>query len=354
MKKFLAVLLTVLSITAFSIKPQAASSSAYTVIEQSSGRILYSVNGENKMPMASTTKVMTAILVIEKLDLEKEYSIPDEAVGIEGSSIYLTKGEKLTGLELLYGLMMASGNDAAHALAIITSGTLGEFIYQMNMKAQELGLKNTHFSDPCGLRSDGHYTTSNDLAALCAYAMNDPLFCQVVSTKNYQIRGPKGTRYLYNKNRILGEFEGGNGIKTGYTRAAGRCLCASAKRNGMQLISVVLNDYNWFNNSKAVLEKAFNEYSMVQISQKGKKVTSVNISGGIPQKCDIITSEDVFYPLKKGEYIKAQYEIVLNKKAPVQMGESAGKVNFYLDKKLVKTAPCVFNEEIKKQTFLGG
>lgn len=354
MKRILAVVLAIISVTAFNIKTKAASLSAYTVIEQSSGRILYSVNGDNKMPMASTTKVMTAVLVIEKLDLEKEYSIPDAAVGIEGSSIYLTKGEKLTGLELLYGLMMASGNDAAYALAIITAGSLNEFIYQMNMKAQELGLKNTHFADPCGLRSDGHYTTSNDLAALCAYAMNNPLFCQVVSTKNYQIRGPKGTRYLYNKNRILGEFEGGNGIKTGYTRAAGRCLCSSAKRNGMQIISVVLNDYNWFNNSKALLEKAFNEYSLVQIAQKGKKVTSVNISGGNKQKCDIITNEDVFYPLKKGEYIKAQYEIVLNKQAPVNMGESAGRVAFYLDDNLVKNAVCVFNEDIKKQSFLGG
>ena len=167
MKKLLAVMLIIISISAFNINPQCASLSAYTVIEQSSGRILYSVNDNQKMPMASTTKVMTAILVIENLDLKKEYLIPDEAVGIEGSSIYLKKGEKLTGMDLLYGLMLASGNDAAYALAILTSGSTEEFIYKMNMKAQELGLKNTHFSDPCGLRSDGHYTTSKELAFLC-------------------------------------------------------------------------------------------------------------------------------------------------------------------------------------------
>ncbi|MBE7091759.1 MAG: D-alanyl-D-alanine carboxypeptidase [Clostridiales bacterium] len=354
MKKFLAVLLILISVTAFNVTPKCASLSAYTVIEQTSGRVLYSCNGDSKMPMASTTKVMTAVLVIENLDLEKEYTVPDEAIGIEGSSIYLKKGEVLTGMELLYGLMMASGNDAAHALAILTSGSTDEFIYQMNMKAQELGLKNTHFADPCGLRSDGHYTTSNDLAFLCAYAMKNPLFCQVVATKNYQIRGVQGTRYLYNKNRILGEFEGGNGIKTGYTRAAGRCLCSSAKRDNMQIISVVLNDYNWFNNSKALMEKAFNEYSMVQIAKKDKIVTSVNISGSNNEKCDIITGEDVFYPLKKGEYIRAKYDVVLNKQAPVKKGESAGKVYFYLNDSLVKESFCVFNNDIQKHHSLFG
>ncbi len=342
MKKLLAVMLIIISVSAFNINPKCASLSAYTVVEQSSGRILYSVNDNQKMPMASTTKVMTAMLVIENLDLQKEYTIPDEAVGIEGSSIYLKKGEKLTGLDLLYGLMLASGNDAAYALAILTSGSTEEFIYQMNLKAQELGLKNTHFSDPCGLRSDGHYTTSKELAFLCAYAMNNPLFNEIVATKTYQINGETGTRYLYNKNRIL-DVQGGNGIKTGYTKKAGRCLCSSIKRNGMQLICVVLNDYNWFNNSASLMEKAFKEYSMVKIAEKDKKITSVNIIGAKKQKCDIITKEDVFYPLKKGEYIKAHYDFQQNIKAPVKKGESAGKAYYYLDDKMVKQAPLFFN-----------
>ena len=293
------------------------------------------------MPMASTTKVMTAMLVIENLDLKKEYTIPDEAVGIEGSSMYLKKGEKLTGLDLLYGLMLVSGNDAAYALAILTSGNTEQFVYKMNMKAQELGLKNTHFSDPCGLRSDGHYTTSKELAFLCAYAMNNPLFCEIIATKTYQIKSETGTRYLYNKNKIL-DIQGGNGIKTGYTQKAGRCLCSSIKRNGMQLICVVLNDYNWFNNSKDLMEKAFKEYSFVKIGEKDKKITSVNISSKKQQKCDIILNEDVFYPLKKGEYIKAHYDFSLNKQL-VEKGEKAGQAYYYLDDKQVKTAPLFFN-----------
>ncbi len=347
MKKLIAVMLIIISISAFNITPKCASLDAYTVIEQSTGRILYSVNDEQKMPMASTTKVMTAMLVIENLDLQKEYTVPDKAVGIEGSSMYLKKGEKLTGLDLLYGMMLASGNDAAYALAILTSGSVEEFVYKMNMKAQELGLKNTRFSDPCGLKSEDHYTTSKELALLCAYAMQNDLFNEIVATKTHQIKGQTGTRYLYNKNKIL-DYSGGNGIKTGYTKKAGRCLCASMKRNGMQVICVVLNNYNWFNDSVNLMEKAFNEYTMVQIGEKDKKITSVNISGSKKQKCDIILPEDVFYPLKKGEYIKAHYDFTKNKQAPVNKGENAGMVYYYLNDEMVKTAPLVFNQNVTK------
>ena len=347
MKKIISVMLIFMCITAFNINAQAVSASAYTVIEKSSGRILYESNGNKRMAMASTTKVMTAILVIENLDLYKVYDIPDEAVGIEGSSIYLKKGEKLTGEELLYGLMMASGNDAAYALAILTSGSSEDFIALMNEKARELKLNDTHFEDPCGLKSENHYTTSNDLARLCAYVMNNDIFKKVVSTKNYQIGEGENLRYLYNKNRILGELEGGDGIKTGYTRNAGRCLCSSATRNGVQVICVVLNDYNWFNDSKALLNKAFSEYKFVQLSKQGEIVTSANIFGGNLEKCDIITKEDVFYPLKKGEYLKAKYEILLDTYAPVKKGQDAGEIKFFLDDKEVIKVPCVFKEDVQ-------
>lgn len=350
MKKTVAIALILVSICAFNIRTEAVSASSYAVIEQASGRMLYQSNGDAPMPMASTTKVMTAILVLETLDISKEYDIPSEAVGIEGSSIYLQKGEKLTGEELLYGLMMASGNDAAHALAIITAGSTEAFIELMNTKARELGLNNTKFSDPCGLKSEEHYTSANDLARLCAYAMNNETFKKIVSTQNYQIRGAKDgeVRNLYNKNRILGEFEGGNGIKTGYTRKAGRCLCSSAERNGMQVICVVLNDYNWFEDSKALMERAFSEYSLVQIAKKEEIVTSANIFNGFLEKCDIITKNDAFYPLKKGEYLRARYNVLFEKDAPVVKGESAGCIEFYLENEAVATVPCAFKESIRR------
>lgn len=347
MKKIISVMLLFVCVTLLNTKASAYSASAYTVIEQSSGRILYENNGNKRMAMASTTKVMTAILVIENLDLYKTYEIPDEAVGIEGSSIYLKKGEKLTGEELLYGLMMASGNDAAYALAILTSGESGKFIELMNEKAQKLNLTNTHFSDPCGLKSENHYTTSNDLARLCAYAMNNEIFKKVVSTKIHTIGEGESLRHLYNKNRILGELEGGDGIKTGYTKKAGRCLCSSATRNGMQVICTVLNDYDWFNDSEALINKAFGEYSYVQVAKKNEIVASANIFSKNSEKCDIITIQDVFYPLKKGEYLKAKYDVLLEKEAPVQRGERAGEIKFFLEDKEVLSVPCVFKESVQ-------
>jgi len=346
MKKIISVMLIFLCIALINIRPKAVSAASYTVIEKTSGRILYESNGDKRMPMASTTKVMTGILVIENLPLDKLYEIPNEAVGIEGSSIYLKKGEKLSGYDLLYGLMLASGNDAAYALAILTSGNTESFIALMNEKAKELNLKNTHFEDPCGLKSENHYTTSNDLARLSAYAMKNELFQKVVATKTYKIGEGENTRYLYNKNRILGELEGGDGIKTGYTQKAGRCLCSSATRNGAQVICVVLNDYSWFNDSKTLINKAFKEYSFVQISKKDEIVSSANIFCENLEKCDIITKEDIFYPLKKGEMLRARYEILFEKNGSVLKGESAGRIDFYLNGENVISAPCVFNEDI--------
>lgn len=354
MKRILSATLIIFALLP-NLRINAISARAYTVIEQSSGRILYSSCGDEKMPMASTTKVMTALLTIENLDLTKTYDIPDSAVGIEGSSIYLKKGEKLTGEELLYGLMLASGNDAAYALAAIISGSAEEFVELMNRRAGELGLKNTHFADPCGLKSREHYTTSNDLARLCAYAMKNETFCRVVSTQNHQISGANEgeTRYLHNKNRILGEYRGGNGIKTGYTLAAGRCLCAAAKRGDMQLISVVLNDREWFSDCETLLDRAFEEYSYVCLAKKGEIAGNANILDGKSPKCDIMYENDVFYPVKQGEQIKGVSRAgVLT--APIKKGEQAGVCEFFLDGKVIASTPLVTDESVERKFNLFG
>ncbi len=355
MKKIFACLL-LLTVSLLPIKALAYSANAYAVIEQSTGRVLNAFNANKRMTMASTTKVMTAIIVIENLDLDEEYDIPHEAVGISGSSIYLKKGERLTGRELLYGLMLASGNDAAYALAYLTSGTKEAFVDLMNKKAVLMGLENTRFSDPCGLASKNHYTTALELARICAYALNLPLFKEVVSTQNFKIRGADGTtRYLHNKNRILGEMQGGDGIKTGYTSAAGRCLCASATRGGMQLISVVLNDGNWFADSKALLEKAFSEYSMVQLAEKNKIVSFCNIFNGKSEKCDIIYRSSIYYPLKKDEKVLQKNDFVTAKEAPILKNETAGFVGFYLNGKEILKTECVYAQSVgRKNALFGG
>ena len=349
MKRVFAAFFVIVSF--LTIPVSALEASAYIVIEQSTGRVLYEANADSPMPMASTTKVMTAVLVIENLDLAKEYDIPDGAVGIPGSSIYLKKGEKLTGEELLYGLMLASGNDAAYALAELTSGSVEAFVEKMNQKAVELGLEHTRFADPCGLAAQNHYTSARDLAVLCAYALNNEIFARVVATQNYQIPGAEeGTlRYLHNKNRILGECLGGNGIKTGYTRAAGRCLCSSATRNGMQLICVTLNDYNWFNDSKTLLEKGFAEYTMVSLFEENKVAGVCNILDGTEEKCDIICKTELAYPLKKGEKLSVVTDVMLERQAPVSRGEKAGEIRAYLNGEQVASSECVFYTSVEKK-----
>ncbi len=354
MKKFFATLIIICAV--FNIQTvNAFSAKSYVVIEQTSGRILYKQNCEQKLTMASTTKVMTALIALEKMDLEKVYDIPDCAIGIEGSSIYLKKGEKLSGKDLVYGLMIASGNDAAYAIANIVCSSTEEFVALMNEKAKDLGLKNTHFADPCGLASKNHYTTAIDLANLCAIAMKNQQFEEIVSTQNYKIAGQDGqVRYLHNKNRVLGELQGGNGIKTGYTMAAGRCLCSSAKRGDMQLICVVLNDYDWFNDSKALLEKGFEEFELVKLCEKNNFASNCNIYGGKEKKCDIIYNENFFYPIKKTEKLTVNVNSPALINAPIQKGQSAGSADIFLDGRLIYTVQCVFEKDIEKKFSLFG
>ena len=214
------------------------------VIEAESGRILYQKNCNERLAMASTTKIMTALLALESgLDLDEEFIVDERSVGIEGTSLYLRKGEKKTLKELLYGLMLPSGNDAAVAIACRVSGSEEEFVKLMNQKASELGLKNTSFANAHGLDSEGHYTSAYDLAMITAEAMKNPTFCEIVKAKNVTVSGNEEVsgKALKNKNKLLWSMEGCEGVKTGFTDNAKRCFVCSAKRDGMRLICVVLN-----------------------------------------------------------------------------------------------------------------
>ena len=249
--KIIALLFTFLLLVPLSVNAESAES--YVVMDAQTGEILLCKNENRRLTMASTTKIMTALVALESLDLYKEYTVPDEAVGIEGSSIYLKKGEKLTGIELLKGLMLASGNDAAMAIAILSAGSRDAFIMKMNLRAREMGLTETYFSCPSGLESKNHYTTAKELAIISINALRHPLFKKIVSLKADSITG----RTLFNKNKILTITSGGDGVKTGYTKAAGRCLVASATRQGRTLVCVVLNAPDWFNDADTLLEKGF-------------------------------------------------------------------------------------------------
>jgi len=203
----------------------------FALIEAESGDIIYERSGSDMAPMASTTKIMTAILAIEHGRLDKSVTVPKEATGIEGSSIYLKEGERLTLEELLYALMLESANDAAIVIAIEIGGSVDSFVDMMNAKAKELGLESTHFTNPHGLDDEEHYTTATDLARLAAYAMKNPVFEEITATKKRIIPLlDDGSRVLINHNKLLRLYEGTVGVKTGFTKRSGRCLVSCAER----------------------------------------------------------------------------------------------------------------------------
>lgn len=238
------------------------SSSATIVIEQSSKKVLSSNNSRVRLAMASTTKIMTALVVLDNIvDVDIQLAIPEQAVGVEGSSVYLRRNEIWSVRDLLYALMLRSGNDASVALAIAVGGSVQGFVDMMNAKVQELGLKDTHFTNPHGLHDDNHYTTAYDLAIITAKAMQNPLFKTIVSAKSYVVEGnyTHDNYYFGNKNKMLLMMDGADGVKTGYTKNSGRCLVSSATREGKQLICVVLNVHDMWNVSKNLLEKGFEQ-----------------------------------------------------------------------------------------------
>ena len=276
MRKIIAGTAAALLAAVLFLPVNAVSAEKAFVLDAVSGRVLYEKNPNRQSLIASTTKIMTALIICEQCNVLDRMRIPKEAVGIEGSSMYLQEGEVLTLQELLYGLMLSSGNDAAVALAIYCGGTVEGFAELMNDKARILGLRNTHFENPNGLDSPGHYSTARDLAVLAAYAMENPIFAKTVSAKQLKI----GQRYLTNHNKLLWRVEGADGVKTGYTRAAGRILVSSARRNDRRIIAVTINAPDDWNDHAALLEEGFSRFQEQQIVTKGQVIGSREVMGG--------------------------------------------------------------------------
>lgn len=249
----------------------ATGAAAAAVICLDTGEQVYGYNAQTPMGMASTTKIMTALVVLENCDPDSVVTVSPKACGVEGSSIYLVPGEKITIRDLLYGLMLESGNDAACALAIACSGSEEEFVRCMNEKARDLGLVNTHFDNPHGLSCDEHYTTASDLAVIACAAMRNTLFRDIVGTKTYIVTDENGNpkKYFANHNRMLFTYDGATGMKTGYTIATGRCLVTSACRNGTEFAVVTLNDRTDFRDHAALLDFAFSNYKTVTLAEQG-------------------------------------------------------------------------------------
>ncbi len=280
--------------------------SGMIVCELSSGRVLSENNADAVLEMASTTKILTAYLAICKQNLDTSITITKEMCGVEGSSIYLKEGEIWTLEQLLYGLMLRSGNDAATAVAIAVGGSVDNFVAQMNEFANKHHLNHTKFANPHGLHAENHYTTARELAQITMQAMKNPVFAKIASTEKISFVRTDGISVSFaNKNKLLASFEGACGVKTGYTKDAGKCLVSAAKRKGMTLIGVVLNNQNMWESTKAMLTRAFDEYSLYKIlgPEKPFPFTFQNrtLIAGTPKR--------IVYPLKKEEYNSLTYQV---------------------------------------------
>jgi D-alanyl-D-alanine carboxypeptidase len=308
------------------------SAEAAALIDVASGRILVSVNGDKQMRIASLTKIMTAIVAIEHGKLSDLVAVSSSAAGKEGSSIYLRAGQEMSLEHLLYGLMLRSGNDAATAIAEHVGGSLEGFVYLMNEKAKSLGLTGTQFKNPHGLDEEGHYSTANDVAKMTAYALKNPVFREIVKTKTKRVPNPDGEwdYTWYNKNRMLSLYEGADGVKTGYTKLAKRCLVSSATRGGQQLAAVTLNaPDDWADHTK-LLNYGFSNYPLVPLVSKGDRLE------GMPA----VAGRSFAYPLGEKEKDSVRKEAVLldPSSAAYALGER-GTLQFTLNGEKIGSVP---------------
>ena len=306
------------------------------VMERDSGRILFAKDEKKRLPMASTTKIVTAITVIDNYDLSTVIEVPKETVGVEGSSVYLKAGEKYTVRDLLFGLMLRSGNDCAETLAVRLAGGISEFTAEMKKTAEKCGATDSSFKNPHGLHDDEHYTTALDLGKIACYAMKNEEFVKIVSTEIYTATeissGEK--RVWKNKNKLLKRYEGANGIKTGYTLKAGRCLVSSAIRDGMQTVCVVLNSPQMFERSEELLDYAFANYKMVKIVDKDK-FDYVLPAKDLSEEYAIYIKESLYYPVGINEKIEVETDIPKFIDDNVKKDEKIGELKIYCSKQLI-------------------
>ena len=329
---------------ALPVSAQGLSAQKAVLMDGNTGRILFEKNADSQSLIASTTKIMTALVVCEQCNVLDRMRVPKEAVGIEGSSIYLQEDEILTIQDLLYGMMLHSGNDAATALAIYCGGTVEGFAQLMNDKARDLGMDNSHFVNPHGLDAHNHYSTARDLAVLAAEAMKNPIFVSTVSAKNVTA----GNRRFTNHNKLLWRVDGANGVKTGYTKAAGRILVTGAKRDGRQLIAVTIDAPDDWNDHTAMLEDGFATFSQRKLISREDVIGTIDVAWGEADKVSLIASSDFIWPIAQGEIVSIQLPGNGFAYAPVYEGQFAGSAHILVDGECVGTVELEYGSTIEQ------
>ncbi|OPA81398.1 D-alanyl-D-alanine carboxypeptidase [Paenibacillus selenitireducens] len=316
---------------------------AAALIDVTSGRILYSAHGDEQMRIASLTKIMTAIVAIEHGRLSDKVTVSKRAFAKEGSSIYLKLGEEMSLEDMLYGLMLRSGNDAATAIAEHIGGSEEGFVLMMNQKAEMLGLHDSHFMNPHGLDAEGHYSSANDLAKLTAYALKNPIFRDIVKTKVKKAPNPneKWDYSWLNKNKMLQMYDGADGVKTGYTKKALRCLVSSATRNGQQIVAVTLNDGSDWVDHQHLLDYGFQNYPLKDVMHKGQVIENYPFQLG----------KNFSYPFAEGEEEQLRTKVVITTQnsREYKLGER-GKLYVMLGERQLGVIPLYEKESSLLQT----
>ena len=331
------------------------SAEAAVLIDWNSGRILFAHNPHLVKPMASTTKIMTAILALERGGMNDEVVTSPKAANTGGSSIWLEEGEIKKLEELILGLMLRSGNDAAVAIAEHISGSVEEFAELMTQRARELGARNTSFKNPHGLHHPDHYTTAYDFALIAAHAMGIKDFRRIAATPSVTISWPghPWDRILHNQNKLFDLYVGAEGIKTGWTTPAGRCFVGSAERGGRRTISVVLNAPDMWEDTVTLLNYGFDNFTYETLLKKGQYLKSVVVIEGESGKAEAFAGEDFYYPMIAGEKDKVTYRFLIDEplEAPLRIGERIGELEIYFDRELVGVLDLVSGNDVKRTTL---
>lgn len=318
------------------------SATSAILMDADSGRVLYEQNADTRMLIASTTKILTALIAIEEGTLSDPVTVSRNAAGTEGSAMYLQAGEQLTLETLLYGLMLCSGNDAAVAVAEHISGNCESFAARMNARAAELGMENSSFANPNGLDDKKHYSTAQDMARLACAAMENETLVRIASTQSITIGG----RTMSNHNKLLRTQDGCLGLKTGYTRAAGRTLVSCAEKNGQRLVAVTLQDGNDWADHQALYEYGFSQFPTCTCARKGQAVRWEEITGGTVRRIPLLAAETVTWPLNNSETIQTTIHLTRPLMAPLTAGEVVGEAVFTVGDREVGRTPLLSGADV--------
>ncbi|MHC1746102.1 MAG: D-alanyl-D-alanine carboxypeptidase family protein [Negativicutes bacterium] len=333
------------------------SSKAAIVMEASTGKVLFAYNAEVRNFPASTTKMMTLLTALENGNMNDIVTTSQNAASVEGSSLWLSPGEKLKLVELLYGMMLISGNDATVAVAEHISGTTDAFARLMTQKAHAIGAVHTNFTNTSGLPDPNHYTTAHDLAKIAAYGFRNPLFAQIVSTKHTVIpwAGKNFGRDLYNENKMLWNYDGANGVKTGYTEAAGPCLVSSAKRGNIQLVAVVLDSNRMWIDSKALLDYGFSKIETQLLYKQGEVIKSIRVKDGVDDFLSLAVAEDVVLPVSLGD--REDFTVIVETpqkySAPVTAGQPIGSIKLLYRGQIYGSVDLIAAQTIERKSLFG-